>query len=216
MPSSLRPAAISRRDAAPAAMISAMAGATSAARSLARFWTAARALVRVLADGFTPRSPPSFCPRRFAAARAALVRALISPASSSATAAICCSIKRPVAPSIWGRSAKRTSTPASSKRDRKARERVNRSTLLTTSAHLWRRAYASALWRPEPTRLALITSRSGSAAPQAFAHRPRPPTSMSRAPNATLASDPRTLETIHRLPGRRCIRPQFLRYSSPG
>ena len=37
-----------------------------------------------------PLSPPSFTPRRLAAARAAFVRAEIIPASNSATAAICC------------------------------------------------------------------------------------------------------------------------------
>jgi hypothetical protein len=64
-----------------------------------------------LAVNRAPRSPPSFTPRRLAAARAALVRAEIIPASSSATAAICCSRNLPVAPSIMGRSANRTSTP---------------------------------------------------------------------------------------------------------
>jgi hypothetical protein len=41
--------------------------------------------------------------------------------------------KLPVAPSIAGKSAKRTFTPASSRRDRKATEWVSRSTLATTS-----------------------------------------------------------------------------------
>jgi hypothetical protein len=35
----------------------------------------------------------------------------MKPASSSATLAICCRIKRPVGPSIFGKSQKRTSTP---------------------------------------------------------------------------------------------------------
>ena len=38
---------------------------------------------------FTPRLPPSFLPRRFAAASASFVRFEIMPASNSATAAIC-------------------------------------------------------------------------------------------------------------------------------
>ncbi len=46
-------------------------------------------LPAIHAVGFTPRLPPSFLPRFFAAARAALVRAEIMPASSSATATIC-------------------------------------------------------------------------------------------------------------------------------
>jgi hypothetical protein len=49
-----------------------------------------------------------------------LLRVEIRPASSAATAAICYSTNRPVGPSIVGKSAKRTSTPASSSRDRKA------------------------------------------------------------------------------------------------
>jgi hypothetical protein len=43
--------------------------------------------------------PPSFTPRRLAAARAAFVLAEIIPASSSATAPICCNRNLPVAPS---------------------------------------------------------------------------------------------------------------------
>jgi hypothetical protein len=62
------------------------------------------------------RGPPSFFPLRFAAAKAARVRAEIMPASNSATATICCNKNRPVAPSISGRSANLTSTFASSKR----------------------------------------------------------------------------------------------------
>ena len=71
-----------------------------------------------------PRNPPSTLPRAFAAFKAALVRVDIKPASSSATAAICCNMKRPVGPSILGKSANRTSTPASSRRDRKLTDRV--------------------------------------------------------------------------------------------
>jgi hypothetical protein len=106
-------------------------GPMSAALASARCCRTAVERARILAVGFTPRLPPSFFPRSLAAASAALVRALIIPASSFATATICCRRKRPVAPSICGRSANRTSTPASSSRDKNATERVNRSTLLT-------------------------------------------------------------------------------------
>jgi hypothetical protein len=44
--------------------------------------------------------PPSFVPRAFAAARAFLVRSLIKPTSSSATASICRSINFPAGPSL--------------------------------------------------------------------------------------------------------------------
>jgi len=71
-----------------------------AALASARACRAARDKARIFAVGFTPRFPPSFLPRFFAAARAALVLAEIMPASSSATATICCNMKRPVAPSI--------------------------------------------------------------------------------------------------------------------
>jgi hypothetical protein len=50
--------------------------------------TAATPASRAASKSVTPRSPPSFFPRTLAAARAALVRAEIMPASSSATAAI--------------------------------------------------------------------------------------------------------------------------------
>jgi hypothetical protein len=82
-----------------------------------RSCTAALPAALALAVKRAPRSPPSFTPRRLAAARAAFVRAEIIPASSSATAAICCNRNLPVAPSIIGRSANRTSTPASSRRE---------------------------------------------------------------------------------------------------
>lgn len=60
-----------------------------------------------------PLLPPSFLPRAFAAASAFLVRSEMKPASNSATATSCCSMNRPVGPSMAGRSAKRTSTPVS-------------------------------------------------------------------------------------------------------
>jgi hypothetical protein len=88
-------------------------------------------VARASGEMIAPRLPPSLTPRAFAAASAALVRLEISPASSSATEAICWSIKRPVGPSICGRSANRTSTPASKSRDRNATDRVRRSTLAT-------------------------------------------------------------------------------------
>jgi hypothetical protein len=52
------------------------------------------------ADNTAPRLPPRTFPRAFAAASAAFVLLEIRPASSSATAAICCNMKRPVGPSI--------------------------------------------------------------------------------------------------------------------
>ena len=55
--------------------------------SLSGFMATALPAARALAVKRAPRSPPSFTPRRLAAARAALVRAEIIPASSSATAA---------------------------------------------------------------------------------------------------------------------------------
>jgi hypothetical protein len=55
-----------------------------------------------------PRSPPSFTPRRLAAAKPALVRAEIIPVSSSAPPPFGCNRNLPVAPSIIGRSANRT------------------------------------------------------------------------------------------------------------
>jgi hypothetical protein len=141
MPRSSKADAIARRDSQPAACSSLMVGAIARLRACA--CRAALSAARALAVNRTPRSPPSFTPRRLAAARAALVRAETIPASSSATAAICCNRNLPVAPSIIGRSANRTSTPASSRRDRKATERVSRSTLATTSGTWCRRAAAS-------------------------------------------------------------------------
>jgi hypothetical protein len=71
-----------------------------------------RPMARASSVSLVRRFPPSLTPRAFAAASAALVRVEIIPASSSATDAICCSMNRPVGPSIVGRSANRTSTPA--------------------------------------------------------------------------------------------------------
>lgn len=144
MPRSLSTAAIPRKVVIPAPLISAIVGAISAARALACLASSARPAALASADRDTPRLPPSFLPLALAAARAALVRVEIMPASSSATDAVCCSINLPVGPSIWGRSTKRTSTPASNSRDRKATERVSRSTLATTTGTRWRRALASA------------------------------------------------------------------------
>src|SRR6516162_3733959 len=76
---------MSRSDSHPAARSSAMVGARSRARFRARAIRTARPAARCLAVRQAPRSPPSFTPRRLAAARAALVRADMSPASSSAT-----------------------------------------------------------------------------------------------------------------------------------
>jgi hypothetical protein len=125
MPRPSKPDAMARRDSQPAARSSLTVGA----RSIARL-----------------RS----CACR--AALPALVRAEIIPASSSATAAICCNRNLPVAPSIIGRSANRTSTPASSRRDRKATERVSQSTLVTTSGTWCTRAAASVRLVPRLVR----------------------------------------------------------------
>ena len=84
----------------------------------APFLGRARLMTTGLPSLFRMRLPPRILPRAFAAVSAALVRVDIIPASSSATATIC-RRNRPVAPWICGRSAKRTSTPASSKRRRK-------------------------------------------------------------------------------------------------
>ena len=63
---------MSRSDPQPAARSSAMAGARSRARFRARAIRTARPAARCLAVRRAPRSPPSFTPRRLAAARAAL------------------------------------------------------------------------------------------------------------------------------------------------
>jgi hypothetical protein len=81
------------------------------------------------------------------------VRAEIMPASNSATATICCTRNRPVAPSICGRSAKRTSTLASNRRLRKATLRERRLTLLTTSGQRCKRAAPKALSSSRGPRL---------------------------------------------------------------
>jgi len=99
---------MARNDSTPLARSSLMTGAMSAALASARACSAFFEAACIFADGVTPRLPPSLTPRRFAAASAFLVRSEIRPASSSATATICCNMKRPVAPSICGRSAKRT------------------------------------------------------------------------------------------------------------
>jgi hypothetical protein len=92
-----------------ARMISSMIGRTLAANWRAFAFRAATPRFAALGKFGLPRR----FPRRLAAARAAFVRAEIIPAPSSATAAICCKRNLPVAPSIIGRSANRTSTPAS-------------------------------------------------------------------------------------------------------
>ncbi len=127
MPALFRPAAIAVSVFAPPARIWAIVGARSAALSAARmrlaaapcFW-ASRLMVIRRPSLFLIRVPPSLVPRALAALRAAFVRAEIIPASNSATATICCSRKRPVAPSICGRSANLTSTFASRRRLRNA------------------------------------------------------------------------------------------------
>jgi hypothetical protein len=128
---SVRVCAIAANVVTPAFLSSVRMGARSAARALDRATCAARPVARASLEMTAPRLPPSLTPRDFAAASAALVLLEIKPASSSATDAICCNMKRPVGPSICGRSANRTSTPASKSRDRNATDRVRRSTLAT-------------------------------------------------------------------------------------
>jgi hypothetical protein len=78
MPRSFRAAAIPRNDVIPDCLISPIIGIRSAARALARLTSSALPAARAFADSLAPRSPSSFLPRAFAAARAALVREEIS------------------------------------------------------------------------------------------------------------------------------------------
>jgi hypothetical protein len=135
-PRSLSARAIAQSVSTPLCCRSRIIDRRSAARSLARLTWTARPVALACSDNAVPRLPPRSFPRAFAAASAAFVLLEISPASSSATAAICCKMKRPVGPSIAGRSAKRTSTPASRRRERKLTDLVRRSTLATTNGHL--------------------------------------------------------------------------------
>ena len=89
MPRSSKPAAMARSDSQPAACSSLITGASSSAHSCERRATVALPAFRAFAVRRAPRSPPSFTPRRLAAARAAFVRSEIMPASSWATVAIC-------------------------------------------------------------------------------------------------------------------------------
>ena len=69
-----------------------------------------------------------------AAAKAAFVRSLIRPASSSATEAICVSRKRPIAPvGTCGRSQKTRSTSLATSERRRSTLRVRRSSLANTN-----------------------------------------------------------------------------------
>jgi ABC transporter substrate binding protein len=82
IPRSLRALAIARSEAAPVACSSAITGARSAARAAAASALASAPFWRAFAVSFAPgRKPPSFLPRRLAAASAALMRSEIKPAS---------------------------------------------------------------------------------------------------------------------------------------
>jgi hypothetical protein len=99
-PRSLSARAIAQSVSTPLCCRSRIIGRRSAARSLARLTWTARPVALACSDNAVPRLPPRSFPRAFAAASAAFVLLEISPASSSATAAICCKMKRPVGPSI--------------------------------------------------------------------------------------------------------------------
>ena len=73
MPCSFSPAEMARRVVAPAACNAAIVGARSAALAAARSRRVAADRLRIRAVGMVPWLPPSFLPRRFAAASAALV-----------------------------------------------------------------------------------------------------------------------------------------------
>jgi hypothetical protein len=120
MPRSFSAVAMARSDVAPAACISRIAGVGCPVVSALLYGLLAQ-LADVLADRQVARAAK--LDGALAAASAAFVRAEIMPASSSATAAICCSMNRPVGPSICGRSQNSTSTPASRRALRKATER---------------------------------------------------------------------------------------------
>jgi hypothetical protein len=95
-------------DITPAPRSSPSTGCRSAALAVARAACTSRPALRAALVSTMPRLPPSRLPRALAAPSARLVRSEMNPASSSATAAICCSM-------MAGRSAKRMSTPASSR-----------------------------------------------------------------------------------------------------
>jgi hypothetical protein len=85
---SFSPAAMARNDIEPAARNVTIIGAISDARCAAARATAALPAARACRVSLAPlRRPPSFTPRLFAAASAALVRSEIAFASCSATAA---------------------------------------------------------------------------------------------------------------------------------
>jgi hypothetical protein len=77
MPRSFSPAAMARKEVAPAVCNSAIVGARSATRASARFVTTSEAALRMALVIVVPRYPPSLTPRRFAAANAAFVRSEI-------------------------------------------------------------------------------------------------------------------------------------------
>ncbi len=88
---------------------------------------------------------PNRVPRARAACSAAFVRSEIKPASSSATATICVSMNRPIAPGTCGESQNTGSTPLSINVRRNFVLRVRRSSLAITSLALSRRHASNAL-----------------------------------------------------------------------
>src|SRR6516225_11375639 len=117
-----------------------------------------------------PLGLPNFTPRAFAAARAALVRSLISPASNSATEAICVSRKRPIAPGgTWGRSQNTRSTSLATSERKRSTLRVSRSSLAKTTVAPRAFAWASAL---TSLGLSLRLPLSASTYSAASVHRP--------------------------------------------
>ena len=115
MPRSSSAAAMARSDVQPLACSSLMVGARSSARLRACSWRAAVPSARCLAVSRAPRSPPSFTPRRLAAASAARVRSEMRRRSSSAITAMMPIVSR----LAWGMSTATKSTPAFSRPSRK-------------------------------------------------------------------------------------------------
>lgn len=168
---SFKASAICRADTMPLAASSLKSGARSLARLSARLDCVARPRAWASRLARPPRSPPSFLPRAFAAANAALVRVEIIPASSSATAAICWIMKRPVGPSSVGKSANLTVTPASRSAERKLTDLVSLSTFATTSGRWRKRAAARArcscgLSHRRPLSISVYSSKMMPSAPR--------------------------------------------------
>jgi hypothetical protein len=143
MPRVLSAFASAFRLVAPSSRSMPMAGRTrrACASAFARIACTASALPRP-ASAFAPFGLPSFCPRALAAASAARVRSEILRASSSATAARMCKVRR----FAVGLSAAMNSTPLSIMAATKAMLRARRSSFAMITVAPVRRACSSALW----------------------------------------------------------------------